>query len=348
MVVLLVAFAAATIGVALASSATTTHPLAAPSPKLPTLTPFKQIQLPYYGLEFIAQDAGFYKKYNLDVTFVPLTQQGVSAAQLVISGQVDTAGSQAVPTEILTRAAGAKIVAVHPSYVSDYGDQRFYSLKGSGITKASDLAGKRVGIVNLGQYSDYILQIWLYQNHVSLNDVQRVSIPLPSMCSALLNHQIDAIGMYSLYWKQCEGENPDKLQLLFRDDQVTPSAKFYTAYYFREDYIQQHPDVVRAFLAAINDAENFVKTNPTAATAIITKYTNIPAQYLVVPHYPTNCIDLVSAAKWVTLLANYNVIPHGSVGGTDWVSNKFNPGCPQTIKQQLALAKQSKPNPKSK
>jgi len=213
----------------------------------------------------------------------------------------------------------------------------------SDIKTAKDLVGKTVGVVTLGAYPDIALQVWFYNNGVPLNQVRRTQVPLSAMCDALLRHQVDVVGMYSLFYNACEKTNPGKLRLLFKDSDILPSAKLYSAYVFTDDYIKANRGVVRAYVAAIKDATAFVKANPNRAKDIISKATNISSDLIVVPNYPKgNCIDLQSAARWVKIMSDYDAIKQGSVKPLEWVTNEFNPGCPLTLKQQLAQQKRKK------
>lgn len=318
-------------------------PGAAPSPRLPTLTKVRALTVPYFALEFIAADVGFYAKYNLDVEFVTQTAQGAAGIPALVAGQVETGQGFGAAPIIQARAGGAKVTAVVAGIQSSYGDYRFYTLADSGIRSASDMRGKTIGVNNLGTYADIAIQVWLRDSSVALSDVRRLTVPLPSMCQALLSGQIDVVAMYSLFYTPCDQQNPGKLRLLAKDsDAIVAARTVYSLYAFSDDYIKSHPAVVRAYVAALKDATIYVRANPERAKQIIAKRTGIPVANMVVPDYPkNNCIDLVAAAQWTKLMADYTAIPRGSVPGASWVTNKFNPGCPQTVKQQLAEKKKA-------
>jgi ABC-type nitrate/sulfonate/bicarbonate transport system substrate-binding protein len=164
---------------------------------------------------------------------------------------------------------------------------------------------------------------------IELNQVKRLPVPLTAMCQALLSHQVDAVAIYSLFYIACERQNPGKLTMLAKDSDAIPeAAKIYSAYVFADDYIKAHPDVVRAYVAAMKDAMRYIEANPEDAKAIVSQQTKIAPDLLFVPTFaPKGCFDQTAAAGWVKLLEKYKMIPEGSVQPTSWITNQFNPDC---------------------
>jgi sulfonate transport system substrate-binding protein len=327
-------FSAAALALAVPASGAHLGTRATPNPKLPTPTTIKMLKVPYFALEQIAADRGFFTKYNLNVDFVTQVVQGIAGIPAIVSNQVQTGQGFGVPTPILAMAGGAKLKIVFAGGLSDYGDYRMYTKVGSGINKPADMVGKTFGVVNLGAYPDLALQVWLFKNKVNLSQVKRVSVPLPSMCDALVRGQVDAAMMYSLYWKQCEAANGSQLKEWFKDSEVLPSAKLYEAYVFTEDYIKSNPAIVRAWVAGMKDASAFVKKNPNGAKDIIAKVTGISADLLIPQNQPPgNCVNPKAVAQWVTLMTNYGSIQRGSVDPKTIYTNQFNPGCAKILAQ---------------
>lgn len=304
-------------------------PAIAQDAKLKKLTPFKMLMVPYFSPEQIAKDQGFFKKYNLDVELVKQVGHGVRGMQAMIAGHVPTGQGWGAPPTIQALAGGAKITTVLAGIISTDGDFRLYSRAGSGVKTAKDLIGKTVGIHNPGSYADYILAGYVKGAGLDLAKVRRLTVPLPSMCQALLSKQVDAVALYSLFYVACTRKNPGKLHLLAKDnDALPPSARLYSAYTFTTEYTEKNPDIVRAFIAGMKDAMAFIDKNPEAATKIIAKRTGLPENLLLIPKFAKGgCIDAAAAADWVKILTDLDVIKAGSVKPTGWFTNKFNPGC---------------------
>ncbi len=304
-------------------------PAGAQDAKLKKLTPFKMLMVPYFSPEQIAKDQGFFKKYNLDVELVKQVGHGVRGMQAMIAGHVPTGQGWGAPPTIQALAGGAKITTVLAGIISTDGDFRLYSLAGSGVTSAKDLIGKTVGIHNAGSYADYILAGFVKGAGQDLSKVRRLTVPLPSMCEALLTKQVDAVALYSLFYIACTRKNPGKLHLLAKDnDALPPSARLYSAYTFTTEYTEKNPDIVRAFVAGMKDAMAFIDKNPEAAKKIIAKRTGLPENLLLIPKFAKGgCIDAGAAADWIRILTDLGAIKAGSVKPAGWFTNRFNPGC---------------------
>jgi sulfonate transport system substrate-binding protein len=314
----------------LAAASITCHPASAQDGKLPREAKIKALTVPYFALEFIAQDQGFFKKYNLDVEFVTQVAQGAAGIPAIVADQVQTGQGFGAGPILQARAGGAAVTAVYSGITSTYGDFRFYVKTDSGINSAQDLKGKTVGINNVGSYADIAVQSYMGNAGLSPQDVRRLPVPLPSMCQALMAGQVDAVAMYSLFYVPCEKQNGDKIKVLAKDSDAIPAAaKLYSAYVFADDYIKQNPQIVRAYVAAMRDATEFVAANPDKAKEIVAKRTGFSVDNLLVPSFSAKgCIDKAAAAEWVQVMEKYKAVQPGSVKGAEWVTNEFNPGCP--------------------
>jgi ABC-type nitrate/sulfonate/bicarbonate transport system substrate-binding protein len=301
----------------------------AADPKLPAMTKIKALSVPYFALEFIAADRDLYKKYNLDVEFVTQVAQGAAGIPAIVAGHVQTGQGFGVPPILQARAGGARVTAVYAGITSTYGDFRFYTLADSGIKTAKQLVGRSFGINNFGTYADIALLAFLAKDSVDVSQVRRLTVPLPTMCQALLSKQVDAVAMYSLFYVPCEKDNAGKVVVLAKDSDAIPAAaKLYSAYVFADDYIRENPGVVRAYIAAMRDAADYVNKNAEAAKQIITKRTGITADKMIVPTFAKDgCIDTQAAAQWVDVMVAHKAIAAGSASPTNWVNNSLNGAC---------------------
>jgi ABC-type nitrate/sulfonate/bicarbonate transport system substrate-binding protein len=317
------------LGAGLALAIGAAAPAFAQDARLPSVTKIKALTVPYFALEFIAQDEGLYKKYNLEVEFVTQVAQGAAGIPAIVSGQVQTGQGFGAGPIVQALAGGAKVTAVMAGITSTYGDFRLYASADSGIKSAKDLVGKSFGINNIGTYADIALLSYLGNAGVDVGQVRRVAVPLPTMCQALLSKQVDAVAMYSLFYVPCEQDNPGKLTMLAKDSDAIPAAgRLYSAYVFAEDYIKQNPGVVRAYVAAMTDAIDFVEKNPAAAKKIIATRMKIDESKLLVPTFAKNgCIDTGAASEWVDVMEKHKAVEAGKVAKTGWATNAYNAKC---------------------
>jgi NitT/TauT family transport system substrate-binding protein len=304
---------------------------ASADPKLAKPTEFTQLKVPYFGLEHIADAKGYFKKYNLIHKFQTVLQ-GTQGITSIINNQAQTMQGTTAQTALLTIGAGekVKIVAAGATSGPEYNNVRFYTLKDSGITSAKQLIGKRVGMPAVVSYYSIALQEWLHENGVDPKQVKLVAVPAPSLIQALQSKQVDAIAAGDFIYTTLEHQFGNQVNLLFKDTDAFPEAtKYVTGYIFAQKFIDEHPDVVRAYIAAIKDAAAYVKSDPEGAKEIIAKVTGAKPENIPVPYYPDNlCIDQSSAESWVTKLQAVGTVPEGVVSSpSDWTTNQYNSAC---------------------
>ncbi|MDO8188631.1 ABC transporter substrate-binding protein [Conexibacter sp. JD483] len=291
-------------------------------------TKLKMLSVPYFGLERIASDQGIFARHGLDVEYVDQTQQGLAGIQAVLAGQVDTGQSFGAFVPIETNARGGRLKAVVSGATSSYGENRFYVRSDSPIASCEDFDGKKVGIVAPGSMGDIVLKAYLQRCGLTTRDVQLLSVPPNTMCQSLDRGQVDVVGMLSTSWGPCEESRRGAIRALFADKDVLPTDTLYAAYDFTDRFIDENPQTVRSFVAAIKEAAAFVEAEPEQAREIIATTTRIPARLLVVPDYPAgNCIDATAAGEWVSALETIRDIEPGSVGADAWFTNEFNADC---------------------
>jgi ABC-type nitrate/sulfonate/bicarbonate transport system substrate-binding protein len=317
-----------------------TKPTTAAAPSTASLrlkqhTRITSLLVPYFGLEHIAAARGFFQKYNLTVAFIP-TVQGAGALPAIVSGQAQTLQSSTALTYLLAINAGVPVTGVASGYVDSnkYDVVRFITTVNSNIHTAQDLVGKTIGMPATISYYSMALDAWLMKNGVQPSQVNVIAVPPLNEAAALLSGQIDVAAMGDVYYTAAQaGPDAYHYRTLFTDKDAIPAARqMVTAYVFRNDYIQAHPDVVRAYVAALKDAANFVKTDPIGAKQIISTVTGVAPQYIPIPYYPAGlCLDLSASAAYPPIMVQLGLIKDGLItSGSQWLTNKFNPGCPST------------------
>jgi ABC-type nitrate/sulfonate/bicarbonate transport system substrate-binding protein len=150
------------------------------------------------------------------------------------------------------------------------------------------------------------------------------------MVDALLHDQVDAIGLFGLYYIPLEkSDNASKIQMLFRDRDALPTDKLYVAYVFTNDYIAAHPAIVKAFIAAVKEAAVWVEAHPDETLKIISDHYKLPRENLALPSWPKGlCIDTAAAEEWASALQRVGQVKKDALPPTSvWLTNKFNPAC---------------------
>lgn len=299
--------------------------------RLDELYTMKIANVPYFGPEYIAADQGFDTEYNLEFEMIQATALGVPGVQAAAAGQVDTFQSVAYDSWYKSIAAGVDLVGILSGQVSggEFDVYRYYVRADSGIDGAEDLAGLRMGIVAPGSYGDVPMDLYLKEAGLQPGDVERVAVPGPEIPNALLNGQIDIAAVYSTLYAELEAEHADEVTLLLKDTDVEPSDQFITAYGFTRQFIEEHPDRIRAYVAAMQDAVAFIEENPEEAKAIIAETTGSPIEGLIVPTYPEDlCMDLSLLESYEDSLIELGYVEEGAIEDiSSHFTNEYNPAC---------------------
>jgi NitT/TauT family transport system substrate-binding protein len=146
--------------------------------------------------DFAAQAEGIYAKNNLKVKFVDLsgTSQAVQAVAADKSGLAFTEGD--IADEMLIESQNPSA----PALVSVAASQQLnpvalFFLKGSGITKPSDLIGKTIGVPS-GSLSLEYLDAFLQSEGISKDKVTIENIAFAAEGASLLGKKVDAIAEF--------------------------------------------------------------------------------------------------------------------------------------------------------
>jgi NitT/TauT family transport system substrate-binding protein len=285
--------------------------------------------------EYIAKEKGFFSAYNLDVKIVPAKVGGVAWIPLLASGEIDATAGAGVSATMVTRANGAKVIAVAAGFVTteQYHNFGVWVRAGSGIKAATDLIGKRVAIANVGSTIDIGLDAWVRNAGGDPSKVKKVVVPYANMPTALVSNQVDAIGEVlptMTPWLKTNASKASQVERIAFENNLLPSDKLYTTYAMRSDFVDKNPKVVSAWTAAMTEATEWMTKNPQAAADIAVKADAIPsADGVILPAWPKGlCIDATESKAWLDLLVVSGQLKQGAVGPDEWYTNRDNPsGC---------------------
>lgn len=291
---------------------------------------FPVVSVPYFGLEYIADALELDLENGIDLDILQAQILGVTGVQPLLEGDSYTIQGLAVDGGLKAIQGGVDIVAVVEGYRAggEFDIARYYARAGSEIDGPEDLVGKRVGIPNLGAYADTILDVYLQQADIDPGDVERIAVPHPELGAALLNEQVDVIGLHDAFYSQLEASHDQDVRQVFADTDVAPSEDLLSVYWFTTSFIEEEPELVGRFVATMKAAAKAVQEDPERAREIIADVTGQDAASIVIPAYsPNQCIDEAAAAAWVSILEEQGSLEGGSVPEGAWFTNEFNDDC---------------------
>jgi NitT/TauT family transport system substrate-binding protein len=257
---------------------------------------------------FYATERGFFRAQGLDakITILVDPTQYVPA---VLSGEADFAPNS-VGGLTLARSRGAPVRMVASGILHrPLAPTAFLvARKGSRISGAGDLAGKKVAIDAPNQLPHIALRRWLKRNGISEKDVEFQVIPFPQMLSPLAHGDVDAALIAEPYLTLALRQGATRVENVFRV--VCPKICLLSGWLARKD---QDPTLTAKFRNAIQAASVWAdqEKNYSAVDAILSKYTLINRALLrtVTRSYYAQRLVPRLAQPWIDAYAEFGVIP---------------------------------------
>lgn len=209
---------------------------------------------------FVAAKKGYFTEQGLNVEIVD-GNGSTGTIQAVGAGdfQIGIAGLGALAQA--QQAAGASTIT-GVAVLLQKDPSSIIALKGSGITKPKDIEGKRFA-TDAGNFEDGMIKAFAEANDVDLTKVQIIVVNGGGDRVALLKGDADFING----WANPDGDkvaamSPIEPPILFADYGVNILG---SSVIVRKDYLADHADVVKGFLAAIVKAKADVQADPEGA-----------------------------------------------------------------------------------
>ena len=219
----------------------------------------------------LAEDLGYLGDVKLK--WIGNTISGPQDIQAAQTGASDFGGAlDGAVAKLIT--SGAPLKAVVSYYGADaHAFNGFYVLDDSPIKGAQDLVGKKIGVNTLGGHNEAVLHTYLSKEGLSDDDIKKVQLvplPPPNTDQALRAGQIDVAALSGQFREQTLGKGG--VRPVFTDSQFFRDFSAGT-YVFKDDFIKENPEAVRAFVGGVAKAIEWTKTTP--HEQIIDRYTKI-------------------------------------------------------------------------
>jgi len=247
---------------------------------------------------YVAQSEGLFEEKGLQIEFIPAASAPVRD-QLIASGEADGMINEVLTTMLNNRdQIQVQIVRFARTATAEAPLFRILASAQSGITSAQGLKGVEIG-VSQGTVIEYLTDRLLQAEGLSPEEIKTVAVPGITDRMALLESGELSAAML-----------PDPLSSLAiqqgaavaLDDTSHPEYSFSTIT-FRKAIIDQHPEAIRSFLAAMEEAVTMINTDPTRWDALLSEQNLVPAPLLEtfeLPKFATAGIP--SQAQWDDVL----------------------------------------------
>lgn len=215
---------------------------------------------------------GYFAKVGLNVKTTPAPGAAQATAGLV-SGQMQFAFGSYVPF-ILAAAQGAPLTLASQTEMTTGVPSGLVVLNDSKAKTAADLKDAKIGVSALTNIGTLAISQHLDAAGVSPSSVHYVALPFPNMLAALQHKQVDAAWLVEPFLTQAVEAGA---RVLFDPFSAPMPDLPMAGYMTTKTYAAAHPDIVKKFDQALQQAAAKVTSDPQTFQAILPSYTAISA-----------------------------------------------------------------------
>jgi NitT/TauT family transport system substrate-binding protein len=248
---------------------------------------------------YVAQQEGLFDKNGVKVEFIPASS-AAERDQIFAAGKADGMINDSVSTVFYNKdAPQIQIVRFAQTATPTTAQYQILASPKSGIDSAAGLKGTDIG-VSQGTVIQYVTERLLNAEGLSAQDIKTIAVPKISDRMTLLSSGELKAATLPEPFSSLAVQQGAKVVL---DDTKHPEYG-YSVYSFSKALIDEHPEAVRGFLAAIEDAIKMINADPTKWDNLLTEKQLVPAPLMgkfKIPTFPT--ASILSQAQWEDMLA---------------------------------------------
>jgi NitT/TauT family transport system substrate-binding protein len=224
---------------------------------------------------YVAQQEGLFSEQNVNVEFVPVAS-APERDQLLAAGQADGTINETLAVMLFNRdTIQMQTVRYALRPAPGYGHFFIIASGQSGITSVHGLRGVEIG-VSQGTVIEYVTERLLQAEGFTADEIKTIAVPkIPDRMSLLASGELRA------------GVMPDPLAslvvaqggVIVADDSSHPEYGF-SIISFRKAVVDENPDAVRGFLAAVEEATLLLNADPTIYRNLLSEQNLVPPPLL--------------------------------------------------------------------
>jgi sulfonate transport system substrate-binding protein len=230
------------------------------------VTGIDQVGLP------IALERGFFEKWGLEVTIARPYATGVDALNALQAGESELVQVGVPMIGAVLRGMDLVALGNYSGNATKLGSDATMAIiagKDAGIVKGDlgSLKGKRIG-ASFGTINHLYILAVLENAGLTPNDVTLVNTPPPDMTVALLSKGIDAFSCWDPWPIVALKDVPGAVEVIRGGDFIS-----YLGFNVGlRPWIEKNGETVEKFLAAVSDADSWMRSNPRQAAKVATRW----------------------------------------------------------------------------
>lgn len=204
---------------------------------------------------------GIFADHGLDLEVKP-QQGGAAIIPGLVSGELQFGGSNVV-SMLLARDKDLPVQIVAPgTFVGTDPEKDFSAVivaADSPIQEPADLIGKTIAVNTLNNVNDVVLKSYLQKQGLDFNNINLVELPFPEMLAAVDGNQVDAAAVIEPFEAIAKSQGARVLWHPYVEAKENLQIGTYSA---MESYIQENPEVVKAFQEACAEVAQYITDHP--------------------------------------------------------------------------------------
>jgi NitT/TauT family transport system substrate-binding protein len=213
---------------------------------------------------YVAQEKGWFQEAGIDFEFIPGAGGG-DAVTNIVAGNAEIAFAN-VEAVLLAAEKGAKLKSVYNIYPVNVFN--VIAMKESGITKAEDLKGKKIGVYSLTSGTLQNLEVLLHSAGLSKNDVEIIATGVLNF-APLMEGQVDATAATDTGLWHAQQKGLGEVNTLWVKDVLnTPSDVFVV----QEEYFEENQELIQKFLEVYKKSVQYSIDHPEEVAKIASTY----------------------------------------------------------------------------
>lgn len=223
----------------------------------------------YYGIK-----NNYFQQVGIDLQIMPAAS-GTAATTAVIAGTYELANTSLVPAfEAHTRGIPILIVAPQAMYSPEVPFSLLQIAADSPYKAGADLNGRICACGALNDISQLVTRGWVDKTGGDSRTLKFVEIPSSATDAALVQHRVAAgILLEPLLDESIAAGHTKTIGDAFG---AIAHSYMTSAYVGRSDWAAAHPDLLRRFVRAANQAAVYTNVHPTETAAMMSEITKIP------------------------------------------------------------------------